>query len=66
MQMFMENSCVYAIVKEKPTYRKKKAEKNKANKQDKTKFTYSGPYWENMPPDLTQKQINQEQFKYIE
>ena len=24
------------------------------------------PYWENMPPDPTQKPRNQEQFKYIE
>ena len=41
-------------MKDKPVYRKK----NKANRQAKTKFTPSGPYWENMPPYLTHKQRN--------
>ena len=51
--------CVYMwLWKLNPcTWRKKK--KNKANKQDETNFTPSGPYWENMPPNLTQKEKNQ-------
>ena len=44
----------------------RKRHKNRANRQAKTKFTSSRPYWENMPPDPTQKQRNQEKFKYIE
>ena len=58
MRLFKENPRVYMTVKAKPTYRKKK-EENKANTQAETKFTPSRLYWENMPPDPTQKQRNQ-------
>ena len=52
--MFKENPRVYATVKAKPAYRKK----NRENRHAKIKCTPSGPYWENMTPDPTQKQRN--------
>ena len=54
MRLFRENPRVYATVNANPAYRKKR-EKNRENRQAKTKFNSSESYWENIPQDPTQK-----------
>ena len=49
--------CIHDCERETRLHEEKQ-KNNKVNRQDETKFTPTRHYWENMPPEPTQKQRN--------
>ena len=71
MQLFAVNQRTYTGIQEKTVCIRDCAattripEEKEGKMISKFQITPTGHYWENIPLDLTQKQINKEQFKNI-